>query len=522
MKIIRKILYLIAIISALCCGLVLLCAVRPEITERIAGLLYASERDALPVGTGGASEGMEQSVANFTVSFPDEAVVEQAHARQDGQDQAAEDTKTDTGLNPEVGNPAQNVGDAGEAETEYVPSDQSEIVIPEDVAGRNGYEPVQEEREELAEDAADQLAEQLDIGASGDGLTFDTAIYPYYAMLDETGQQLYRQIYANANELNDLFAPAVGVTAGQLRDIFSALYNDHPELFWIDTAYSCKYRRNGQCVEIGLQFNRTARDLESAKAQFQANAGQILAEAGNLGGEYEKEKFVHDALIDRVSYDMGAEMNQSAYSALVNGQSVCAGYARAFQYLLQQMGIPCYYCTGYAGEDHAWNIVGLEDGFYNVDVTWDDAGQGRYGYFNRTDTDYGNTHIREELSVYLPPCNGQLYRDIEQDAQQEAVHRGIEDIGIEEESILHSMADYYSDCYRQMTENGQGSYEFYNVIEGEALLQEWYGAYQAEAYRQGFLENAMRSMGASSCEMGIGMEELDQKRYLVIHRVTVR
>ena len=53
----------------------------------------------------------------------------------------------------------------------------------------------------------------------------------------------------------------------------------------------------------------------------------------------EKEKFVHDALIDKISYNLGAEMNQSAYSTLVNGQTVCAGYARAFQYLLQQLGI---------------------------------------------------------------------------------------------------------------------------------------------------------------------------------------
>ena len=34
-------------------------------------------------------------------------------------------------------------------------------------------------------------------------------------------------------------------------------------------------------------------------------------------------------LIDKISYNLGAEMNQSAYSALVNGQTVCAGYARA-------------------------------------------------------------------------------------------------------------------------------------------------------------------------------------------------
>lgn len=119
---------------------------------------------------------------------------------------------------------------------------------------------------------------------------------------------------------------------------------------------------------------------------------------------------MHDALASAVTYDLTADMNQSAYSALVNGKSVCAGYARAYQYLLQQLGIPCYYCTGYSGGDHAWNIVKLDDGYYNVDVTWDDANTLRYDYFNKTDADFASTHVRQNLSVYLPACNGTAYR----------------------------------------------------------------------------------------------------------------
>ena len=45
------------------------------------------------------------------------------------------------------------------------------------------------------------------------------------------------------------------------------------------------------------------------------------------------EVAIHDALLSQISYDTAAEFNQSAYSALVNGVTVCAGYARAYQYL---------------------------------------------------------------------------------------------------------------------------------------------------------------------------------------------
>ena len=32
----------------------------------------------------------------------------------------------------------------------------------------------------------------------------------------------------------------------------------------MDTAYACKYGRDGRCVEIDLRFNRTAQDLENS------------------------------------------------------------------------------------------------------------------------------------------------------------------------------------------------------------------------------------------------------------------
>ena len=54
--------------------------------------------------------------------------------------------------------------------------------------------------------------------------------------------------------------------------------------------------------------------------------------------------------------------------------------------------------------------VELDGVWYNVDVTWDDAAAIRYDYFNKTDADFASTHVRQNLSVYLPACNGTAYR----------------------------------------------------------------------------------------------------------------
>ena len=520
MKILRRILYCILALIVLLCGLILLCALKPEITESIVNSMNLNRQE-------------EVYLDKENTALPESHVLKPETAapmQEVGGEQEQVQDKSSLVKEPENGSLTEtaNEGLASDTSSEYLPPSQSEIVIPKEVSGKSGYQEIQDKQEQVDEKEAGRLQKQLDVGNTGDGLAFDPVYYPYYAMLDETGKHLYRQIYANANALYPVFAPIEAVTPGELKNVFSAVYGDHPELFWMDTAYSGKFRGNGQCVEIDLQFNRTAQDLENAKAVFYENADQILAQAQSLSGNYEKEKFVHDALIDRITYNLGAEMNQSAYSALVNGQTVCAGYARAFQYLLLQLGIPCYYCTGYAGENHAWNIVALEDGYYNVDTTWDDTGSGTYDYFNKTDADYASTHIRKELSVYLPPCNGQVYRNLEQTTEQEQPQnlddglRSLEDVGMTKEQVITDLQKYYEDCYDQIVQNGIGTYTFTNVIESEELLEQWMQNYQNDSYRQAYMENALAAVGGSSCEMTLETEQLQGDKYLVTHTVTIR
>lgn len=505
MKIVKGLLCFIAGLFILLCVFVVVCAFRPDLSERVSEVLYPEKN---PAATAERNADLPEAGPGVSVRG-DSGEKEESFARQQDGGEGAEKTEA-AGEKPGM--------EEGIA-SDYVAPDFSEIVMPAEVSGRSGYQQIEEEEEQVDETAAREIQDRLDAGYTGDDLEFDPLYYPYYAMLNEKGRHVYRQIYANANGLYAEFAPVETVTAGELKNIFSAVYNDHPELFWMETAYAGKFIRNGGCVEIDLKFNRTAQDLPGAQRTFDDNAGQILAAAQNLADDYEKEKFVHDALIERISYEMGAEMNQSAYSALVNGRTVCAGYARAFQYLMQQLGVPCYYCTGYAGESHAWNIIRLDDGFYNVDTTWDDTGDGTYDYFNRTDADYADSHLRQEMSVYLPSCDGQAYRGLE---PVSSGLRSLEETGMAEDEVITDMPGYYADCYEQILQNGTGSYTFYNVIEGEELFREWYRDYRTENYRQAYMREAMAQIGASSCEMTLEAEELQGGRYLISHTISVR
>lgn len=520
MKIIKGLFYFIAILFVLLCIFIVVCAFSPDLSERVGSFLYpGSDRGMTAEVNGGPPDG--EIGVYLAEDYGDD---EESSGRQD------EEKEGTSGRQDEEAGKASGQPDDGKSEGEkpgmddgvasdYVAPDRAEIVMPKAVEGKSGYRQIEEQREQVDDIAAREIQDRLDTGNTGDGLEFDPLYYPYYAMLNEKGRHLYRQIYANANELYQEFAPVESLTAGELKNIFSAVYNDHPELFWMETAFAGKFVRGGGCVEIDLKFNRTAQDLQNAQGAFDENAGQILSAAQNLPSEYEKEKYVHDALIEKISYEMSAEMNQSAYSALVNGRTVCAGYARAFQYLMQQLGVPCYYCTGYAGESHAWNIIRLDDGYYNVDATWDDTGDGTYDYFNKTDTDYAGSHLRQEMSVYLPSCDGQAYRGLEPESSG---LRSLEETGMTEEQVIADLPGYYADCYEQIVQNGIGSYTFYNVIEGEELFREWYRDYQTENYREAYMKDAMTEIGASSCEMTLEAEPLQGGRYLISHTITVQ
>ena len=305
-------------------------------------------------------------------------------------------------------------------------------------------------------------------------------------------------------------------------------------------------------------------------------AGNIVAQARGLGSQAEMEKYVHDVMTQTVEYDVAAPMNQSAYSALVGGRSVCAGYARAFQYMMQQLGIPCYYCTGYAGEDHAWNIVKIDGTYRNVDVTWDDTEEPTYNYFNKTDRELAATHRRTGLSVYLPACegagpetpaapdggeagasgdgempgsaenpggegssgSGDISGLINPDpiqpleweskrkeepvdplqAAEDRKRENLEKAGVTEEQVRDTMQEYYEDCRKLLEDVGTGDRQFVNVIP-QSLWGSVERAYNSGDYRKGYVDAALKDMGASGFAIQLQVQDLGGGYYRLYHNV---
>ncbi|MCI8477374.1 MAG: DUF4358 domain-containing protein [Oscillospiraceae bacterium] len=126
-------------------------------------------------------------------------------------------------------------------------------------------------------------------------------------------------------------------------------------------------------------------------------AAQVLDEIVHAGmTDYEKERAIYQWLTDHVVYDYDhydplAELDPNSfnpYGPLHNGKGVCLGFATTFQLLMDMAGVECITVVGAtfnSREDHAWNMVRLDDTWYCTDATWDKGSPPEaWRYFNVT------------------------------------------------------------------------------------------------------------------------------------------
>ncbi|MBR0159601.1 MAG: hypothetical protein IJM24_11080 [Clostridia bacterium] len=89
---------------------------------------------------------------------------------------------------------------------------------------------------------------------------------------------------------------------------------------------------------------------------------------------YDRYYYLAAVLSEKVMYDDRPANCFSAFGALVCGKAVCEGYTAAYYLLCREAGLWCAYRDGLPeGAGHTWNMVKLDSGIYNVDVTWCDG-----------------------------------------------------------------------------------------------------------------------------------------------------
>jgi hypothetical protein len=105
-------------------------------------------------------------------------------------------------------------------------------------------------------------------------------------------------------------------------------------------------------------------------------------------------------------------VGHTVYAAMVEKNAVCDAISMACSAILKDLGVDCYVV---GGDAHAWNIVALDDGLYEMACTWDmaplsDNGRTEHKYFNKTTGFMTETeHYRDLFSSNLPTAEGGIY-----------------------------------------------------------------------------------------------------------------
>ncbi|MBR6157008.1 MAG: hypothetical protein IKQ27_08620 [Lachnospiraceae bacterium] len=207
--------------------------------------------------------------------------------------------------------------------------------------------------------------------------------------------------------------------ADTLKKVFLCVFQDHPEIYWIDGYGYSRYGSGDNCYfTFSGKYTYSKEQCDAYQPMIDAFVSKCESGLPQGARDYEKVKYVYEYIIQKTDYDLTARDNQNILSVFLYGESVCQGYAKAVQYLLKGMNVPCTMVVGKVnnGEGHAWNLVNVDGSYYYVDATWGDAGyisnadEGdtlpngvSYHFLNVTTEEMNHTHTLDNV-MPMPYC----------------------------------------------------------------------------------------------------------------------
>ncbi len=198
-------------------------------------------------------------------------------------------------------------------------------------------------------------------------------------------------------------------------NLLQSFVDKYPELFNVKSMGLSFNAYTGKYLSVNLQYHYSKTEYDKKMSviddEVEAHFGDLFE--NNSLTDLQKALIVHDriALIceyDEESFNQWENYKNKANEAYTNGDtalyeqyealamesippesynmygtlnleiSVCQGYSKTYQYILEKLGIDSYLCASNQ-LFHVWNIIEIENEYYHVDITWDDPVHDIYG-----------------------------------------------------------------------------------------------------------------------------------------------
>lgn len=201
------------------------------------------------------------------------------------------------------------------------------------------------------------------------------------------------------------------LSAEELATVMDAYRRDRADHFWLGNAYEVA-SVEGKVVSMKPSYLFVGDELTAARAEVEFATSEIIFSVKSEWSDFEKLVYLHDTLAARIEYAEG-ENAHNLFGAIVNGKSVCEGYAEALQYLLHMLNIRAFLAIGTSTDPiantpvgHEWSYVQIDGKWCHVDLTWDDQGEQLYhAYLGLTDTEIARDHELSLTAYALPTCD---------------------------------------------------------------------------------------------------------------------
>jgi hypothetical protein len=213
---------------------------------------------------------------------------------------------------------------------------------------------------------------------------------------------------------------SLSLSANEAVEVWKIFKYDNPIFYWIDNFvfYSMSGTPpNQQVVSINICVEQTY-FLQTSRTTINQTIEQEFrnyqAAVAGMTCEDEIVRTVHDKILFHNNYVFNSfgEPEMAAWAHNIVGimerrGAVCSGYSKAFQLILNGLGIDAILVTGLGVvgspprfEPHAWNMVRINGAWYYVDITWNDTGTSTaiHTFFKQAPAQFEARHIPDTPS----------------------------------------------------------------------------------------------------------------------------
>ena len=156
----------------------------------------------------------------------------------------------------------------------------------------------------------------------------------------------------------------------EVQKIYQNILFDHPELYYASPQIAATMSIRFFTVNLSYLYDvKQRQEIDQSFNNLRNDLRKVLNKS-----DIEKVYAAVFLLMKNSRYEVNNLYNQNAAAAIHYHTSQCSGFASAFKFAMDFLGIWCIVVSGSISNHaqsgpHAWNIVKLNESYYHIDIT---------------------------------------------------------------------------------------------------------------------------------------------------------